>query len=134
MSRSIFNLHRAAELMTGAAQAHTTNAAKAGAVAALLTAMDTDPPVTLPVEELQAVLLPLDLCIVHADTLRDAIQALQEALEVRPSSLLDRLVKSLHGPNHEDDCGSLGLKCDWGPPPTGMAGEKCRRCGIHIPF
>lgn len=70
-------IHIAANNLGNATHHHRRMADQCAALATLLRSIDSQPAEPMPVEELAKALLPLDLCIVHRHTLRDAIGALK---------------------------------------------------------
>lgn len=63
--------------MDNAAHQHRRIADQCAALATLLRVINSEPRNPMPVVELAKALQPLDLCIVHRQTLRDAIAALK---------------------------------------------------------
>lgn len=64
------HLHRAAEALGNAAHRHRQLADQSAALATLARSIGADANVPMPVEDLAQALLPLDLCIVHRDSVR----------------------------------------------------------------
>lgn len=89
----------AANNLGNAAHQHRRIADQCAALATLLRVIDSEPRTPMPVVELAKALQPLDLCIVHRHTLRQAVGALQgedDGLgDTDLHTLIDRLQSSL---------------------------------------
>ena len=70
-------IHQAANNLGDAAHHHRYKADRCAELATLLRSIESQAETPMPVEDLAQALLPLDLCIVHRFTVRDAITALQ---------------------------------------------------------
>lgn len=71
------HLHRAAEALGNAAHRHRQLADQSAALATLARSIGADADKPMPVEDLAQALLPLDLCIVHRESVRQLLEFLK---------------------------------------------------------